>query len=127
MMTQMRKSRLIPMRRTRPDNMDYVYFHFRKDSLAEFWNTAEIEQFLRSTELFQGDRFTSQKPFFSVSLMNVKDFGSWNDKDYDPEKTNYIGIVTSDNWYWGSRKDPQIQAVFDGLEQLLHTKIQEDW
>ena len=108
--------------------MDYVYYHFRTNSLSETWNTAEIEAFLRSTGLFQGDRFTTQNPFLSISLMNVKDFeGSWSGKDYDPEKTNYIGVVTSDNWYWGVRKDARIQAVFDGLEQLLHTTIQEDW
>ena len=108
--------------------MDYVYYHFKTNRISETWDTALIEDYLRSTGLFQGDRFTSQRPFLSLSLMNVKDFeGSWSGRDYDPEKTNYIGVVTSDNWYWGVRKDPQIQAVFDGLEQLLHTEIQEDW
>ena len=86
--------------------MDYVYFHFRTRDISETWDTAAIEDFLRSTGLFPADQFG---------------------KDYDPEKTNYIGIVTSDNWYWGIRKDPRIQAVFDGLEALLHTEIQEDW
>lgn len=108
--------------------MEYVYYHFRTNSISETWNTGIIEDFLRSTGLFQGDRFTAQKPFLSLSLMHVHDFeGSWSGKDYDPEKTNYISIVTSDNWYWGVRKDPQIQAVFDGLEQLLHTEMREDW
>ena len=59
--------------------------------------------------------------------MCVKDFERWNSGDYDPEKTNYIGIVTSDDLYWGVRKDARIQAVFEGLEALLHTEIQDDW
>jgi hypothetical protein len=108
--------------------MDYVYYHFKTGSISETWDTAVIEDFLRGTGLFPADRFTSQNPFLSISPMCVKDFeGSWSGEDYDPEKTNYISIVTSDNWYWGVRKEPQIQAVFDGLEQLLHTEIQEDW
>ena len=107
--------------------MDYVYYHFRTRDISETWDTAVIEDFLRSTGLFPADTFTSQNPFLSISPMCVKDYDSWNGNDYDPEKTNYIGIVTSDDWYWGIRKDPRIQAVFDGLEALLHTKIQEDW
>ncbi len=107
--------------------MDYVYFHFRTRDISETWDTAAIEDFLRGTGLFPADTFTSQNPFLSISPMFVKSFDSWNGKDYDPEKTNYIGIVTSDDWYWGIRKDPRIQAVFDGLEALLHTEIQEDW
>ena len=108
--------------------MDYVYYHFKSGDIAKTWSTAKIEQYLRSTGLFPADRFTAQKPFLSLSLLHVKDFaGGWSSRDYDPEKTNYIGIVTSDNWYWGVRKDARIQAVFDGLEQLLHTTIQEDW
>ncbi len=107
--------------------MDYVYFHFRTRDISETWDTAAIEDFLRGTGLFPADTFTSQKPFLSISLMCVKSFDSWSGKDYDPEKTNYIGIVTSDDWYWGIRKDPRIQAVFDGLEALLYTEIQEDW
>ena len=107
--------------------MDYVYYHFKTNSISETWNTGIIEVFLHSTGLFQEDRFTSQRPFLSISLMCARDFDSWNANDYDPEKTNYIAVVTSDDWYWGIRKDAQIQAVFDGLEQLLHTTIQEDW
>ena len=107
--------------------MDYVYYHFRTGSISETWDTAKIEQFLHSTGLFPADSLTSQSPFLSISLMNVKDFESWNSEDYDPEKTKYIGIVTSDDWYWGVRKNARIQAVFDGLETLLHTEIQEDW
>lgn len=107
--------------------MDYVYFHFRTRDISETWDTAAIEDFLRSTGLFSADRFTSQNPFLSISLMCVKDFERWNSGDYDPEKTNYIGIVTTDDLYWGVRKDARIQAVFDGLEALLHTEIQEDW
>lgn len=107
--------------------MDYVYYHFKTGSISETWDTAKIEQYLRSTGLFPADRFTAQNPFLSLSLMNVKDFESWSGRDYDPEKTTYIAVVTSDNWYWGVRKDARIQAVFDGLEALLHTEIQEDW
>lgn len=107
--------------------MDYVYFHFRTRDISETWDTAAIEDFLRSTGLFPADRFKSQNPFLSISPMCVKDFERWNSKDYDPEKTNYIGIVTTDDLYWGVRKDARIQAVFDGLEALLHTEIQEDW
>ena len=107
--------------------MDYVYYHFRTADISAAWNTTEIEAYLRSCGLFPPDRFTSQKPFLSISLLCVKDYDSWSSRDYDREKTNYISIVTSDDWYWGVRKDARIQAVFDGLEALLHTKIQEDW
>lgn len=107
--------------------MDYVYYHFETNRISETWDTALIEDYLRSTGLFPEDRFTSQKPFLSISLMCVKDYDSWSSNDYDSEKTNYISVVTSDDWYWGVRKDARIQAVFDGLEQILHTEIQEDW
>ena len=108
--------------------MDYVYYHFKTDSISETWNTAEIEQYLRGTGLFPADRFTAQNPFLSLSLMHLQDFeGSWSGEDYDPEKTNYIGGVTTDDLYWGIRQDARIKAVFDGLEQLLHTTIQDDW
>lgn len=106
--------------------MDCVYYHFKTRNISEKWNTAEIGDFLCSTGLFPDDSFTSQKPYFSISLMNVKNY-DWSGKDYDPEKTNYIGLVTSDDWYWGNTKNEQIQAVLDGLSALLHTEIQEDW
>ena len=106
--------------------MDYVYFHFRTDSISETWDTAVIEQYLRSTGLFPEDSLTSQNPFLSISLLCVKDFARWNGNDYDRNKTNYIAAVTNTSWYW-DKKDPRIQAVFEGLEQLLHTNIQEDW
>ena len=41
------------------------------------------------------------------------------------KNTNYISIVTSDDWYWGINKNERIQAVFDGLEKILSVKIQE--
>ena len=107
--------------------MDYVYYHFKTGCISETWNTAVIEDFLRQTGLFPADRFTLQQPFLSIGLMCVKDFESWNGQEYDSERTNYISVVTSDDVYWGIRKNPQIQAVFNGLEALLHTKIQEDW
>ncbi len=107
--------------------MDYVYYHFKTGNISETWDTAAIEAFLRSTGLFPAEKLTSQHPFLSISLMCVKDFERWNSEDYDPEKTNYIGIVTTDDLYWGVRKDVRIQAVFDGLEALLHTEIQDDW
>ena len=107
--------------------MEYVYYHFRTDSISDAWDTAEIEAYLRSTGLFPADRFVSQRPFLSIGLMLVTDFASWNGQEYDRERTNYIAAVTSDDWYWGIRKDARIQAVFDGLEQLLHTAIREDW
>lgn len=107
--------------------MDYVYFHMKTGSPAEHWDTAEIEAFLRGTGLFPADRFVSQHPFLSIGLMYVKDFDSWNGQEYDRERTNYLAIVTSDHWYWGIRRDARIQAVFDGLERLLHTAMQEDW
>lgn len=55
-------------------------------------------------------------------MMNLCIYDSWSSEDYDPEKTNYISIVTGDNWYWGINKSAQIQEVLDGLENLLHTK-----
>lgn len=107
--------------------MEYVYYHFKTGSIAEAWDTAEIEAFLRSTGLFPADRFVSQRPFLSIGLMHVEDFDSWDGQEYDPARTNYIAVVTSDNWYWGVRRDARIQAVVDGPEQLLHTTIAEDW
>ncbi len=111
--------------------LDYIYYHFKTNSLSEKWNTAEIETFLYDCGLFSKNEkrgeFTSKKPFLSISLMNVSNYDSWNSEEYDSENTNFISIVTSDNWYWGINKNSQIQEVFDGLENLLHTKIQEDW
>ena len=107
--------------------MDYVYYHFKTRDISETWDTAQIEQYLRGTGLFPADSFTTQNPFLSLSLLCVRDFARWNSEDYDPEKTNYIGIATTDDLYWGIRQDARIKAVFDGLEQLLHTTIQEDW
>lgn len=111
--------------------LEYVYYHLKTNSLSEKWNTAEIETFLNKCGLFpkteKQDTFTSQKPFISISLMNVCSYNSWSSEDYDSESTNYISIVTSDDWYYGANKDTQIQKIFAGLENLLHTKIQEDW
>lgn len=107
--------------------MDYVYYHFRTNNISETWNTGIIEDFLRQTGLFPPDRFVSQQPFLSIGLMCVSNFDSWNGTEYDSERTNYIAVVTSDNLYYGIRKDARLQAVFDGLEQILHTEIQEDW
>ncbi|MDE7476552.1 MAG: hypothetical protein K2M91_01145 [Lachnospiraceae bacterium] len=110
--------------------MDYIYYHFKTNSLSEKWSTAEIETFLYGCGLFSKDEkqgaFTSKKPFISISLMNVCNYDSWNSEEYDSDNTNFISIVTSDNWYWGINKNAQIQAIFDGFENLLHTKIQED-
>ena len=94
------------------------------------WSTSVIEAFLKKFGLFYpNDRkeFKSQIPFLSISLMKVKSYDSWSSKDYDPEHTNYIAIVTSDDWYYGVKKDPEIHSVFTGLESLLNTNIEEDW
>ena len=56
--------------------MDCVYYHFKTRNISEKWNTAAIEDFLCGTGLFPDDSFTSQKPFLSISLMNVKNFDS---------------------------------------------------
>ena len=107
--------------------LDYVYYHFRTDDIHEVWDTGKIEAFLKSTGLFSENSFTSQRPFLSVSLMCVKDHKHWNENDYDAEKTNYIAVVTSDDLYWGIKKDPRIGAVLEGLEELLDTELRDDW
>ena len=56
--------------------MDCVYYHFKTRNISEKWNTAAIEAILHGTGLFPDDSFTSQKPFLSISLMNVKNFDS---------------------------------------------------
>ena len=110
--------------------MDYVYYCFKTKNISEKWNTAEIETFLHNCGLFSAEQkqgtFTSQTPFLSISLMNVSNYDSYSGKNYDLEKTNFISVVTSDDWYWGNNKNKQIQTVFDGLEKLLNTKIQEE-
>lgn len=111
--------------------MEYVYYHLKTNSISEKWNTGEIEAYLSQCDLFPSEHkhnsFTSENPFLSISLMNVCDYNSWSWNDYDSKNTNYISIVTSDDCYWGINKNDLIQAVLDGLEELLNTKIQEEW
>ena len=111
--------------------MEYVYYHFKTNNISEKWKTSEIEAFLQGCGLFSSDRkqiaFNSQKPFLSITLLNVSDYNSWSENDHDPENTNYIAVVTDDEQYWGANKNEQLRAVFDGLERLLKTSMQDDW
>ena len=111
--------------------MDYVYYHFKTADIPQTWNTAEIEAFLQEFPIFaeykNDGAFQSKEPFLCVHLMNVRSYDSWNSDDYDPAHTNYISVLTSDDWYWGIKQDPQIRSVLDGLERLLHSEMQEDW
>ena len=109
--------------------MEYVYYHFKTNTISEKWNTEDIEVYLCQCNLFPSDQkhnsFISDKPFLSISLMDVYNYDSWSSNNYDSKNTNYISIVTSDDWYWGINKNERIQAVFDGLEKILNAKIQE--
>jgi len=76
----------------------YGYYHFSTDSVNDAWNTGEIEAFLSGKNCFitngKGE-YKHNAHFFSLNLMLVSDFDSWNSDLYDSGKTNYIDIVTS--------------------------------
>ena len=103
--------------------MEYLYFHFCSDDLQQTWRTAEIEQYLHGCGLFPADALTAQNPFLDIGLLHIRSRNSFSSRDYDPQLTNYVCIVTSTNHIG----DVRVQAVLDGLAALLHSDIQEDW
>ena len=103
--------------------MEYLYYHFCAGDLSQTWRTAEIERYLQSTGLFPADSFTSQKPFLDIGLLHIRSRDSFSSRDYDPQLTNYICVVTSTDHI----VDAGVQTVLNGLAALLHTDIQEDW
>ena len=50
--------------------MEYVYYHFKTNTISEKWNTEDIEVYLCQCNLFPSDQkhnsFISDKPFLSI-------------------------------------------------------------
>lgn len=108
--------------------MEYVYYHLKTGSFAEKWNTAEIEEYLRDSGLDKEEgkqSYVMIQPFLSVFPLNVNDYENWSEDDYDPAETNYIVVVSTDDYCSGSFKHEQIEFVLSGLEELLLTEVLE--
>lgn len=74
----------------------YHYYYIHTDCYSNAWDTAYVEQFIESTNLFSGNgkgAYTAKEFFCSLQLLRVRDWNSWNENDYDSSKTNYISIV----------------------------------
>ena len=108
--------------------MEFVYYHLKTNSLSEKWNTAEIEDYLRNCGMNREagkPSFVMNQPFLSVFPMNVTDYENWSEDDYNPMETNYIVVVSTDDYCSGSSKPEQIEFVLSGLEELLLTEVLE--
>lgn len=100
----------------------YNYYYMKTDCRSNTWDTIEIQEFLRSLNMFeekQNGIFSSQNPFINISLMKVKDLNSWSSLDFDKDETNYLSIITSEL----SDNDTCIKDLFKKLEQLLCFRI----
>ena len=109
-------------------NMEYVYYHLKTNSLSEKWNTAEIEEYLRDSGLDKEEgkqSYVMIQPFLSVFPLNVSDYENWSEDDYDAYETNYIAVVSTDDYCSGPVKHEQIGYVLSGLEELLLTEVLE--
>ena len=108
--------------------MEFVYYHLKTNSLSEKWNTAEIEDYLKSCGMNREDGKSSYRmtqPFLSIYPLNVTDYENWSEDDYNPVETNYIAVVSTDDYCSGSSKHEQIEFVLSGLEELLLTEVRE--
>ena len=108
--------------------MEFVYYHLKTNSLSEKWNTAEIEDYLRSCGMNREPgkpSFVMSQPFLSVFPLNVNDYENWSEDDYNPLDTNYIAVVSTDDYCSGSSKHETIEFVLSGLEELLLTEVLE--
>ena len=76
----------------------YLYYWIHTIDICLKWETEIIEKCIEKTNMFlktyEGN-YEGIDFFCLLSLMKVKDWDSWNDKDYDYKKTNYISIITS--------------------------------
>ena len=109
--------------------MEYVNYHFKTNSPEEKWSTAEIEEYLRENGMIKEQGKTSfvmDQPFLNIFPLNVSDFNNWNEEEYSPVETNYIAVVSTDEFF-GSYKSEEIQFILSGLEDLLLTELQEEW
>lgn len=100
----------------------YHYYYIKTDCRSDTWNTAGIQDYLRSFVLFEEKTngiFSSSNPFLNISLMKVKDLNCWSCLDFDINETNYISIITSE---W-SDNDTDVQNILKGLEQLSGFRI----
>lgn len=102
----------------------YNYYYIKTDCRSNCWDTPEIRELLLSHGM--EDRgsgvFVRQNPFLDISLMKVKDLNIWSSRDYDPQETNYVSIVTS----FDGKENPEIMAIFKELEYLLCFRICPD-
>ena len=109
-------------------NMEYVYYHLKTNSLSEKWNTAEIEDYLKNCGMSREagkPSYVMTQPFLSVFPLNVSDYEKWSEDDYDAYETNYIAVVSTDDYCSGPVKHEQIGYVLSGLEELLLTEVLE--
>lgn len=103
----------------------YNYYYVKTDCHSNIWDTAEIQRFLRSLNMFeekQNGIFSSQDPFINISLMKVKELNSWSSLDFNKDGTNYFSIVTSEL----SDSNVRVKDLFIQLEQLLCSGICPD-
>ena len=105
----------------------YRYFYIRTDHITDSWSTKQIESCIEDTKLFikEMDGNYSGIGFYClVSLMNVKNWDSWNNLDYDCEYTNYINVVTSKS---GSGDIPERSGIIIWvLSNLLNASVREE-
>ena len=97
------------------------YYYIATDSLSNTWETAKIEKLLLSFDFLhkQNGKFSSKEPYLIVSLLKVSNKDSWNEQDYNKDKTNYISIITDD----ASERDIDVKRLLKGLEILLGFNI----
>lgn len=76
----------------------YEYGCIKTEDVTETFSTKNIEEFMshQNDIISEGNgAFSSTDDSFSMQIMLVNDFDSWNSNDYNSKKANYLSFVVS--------------------------------
>ena len=99
------------------------YFSIHPDCYTETWRTTHIEEYLKKINILQAEGnggFRSIDCFCDIQLLLVNNWDSWNNNDYNSIETNYISIVTEDDFL------SKYELLFKELSVFLGRSIIEE-
>lgn len=99
----------------------YEYAYMKTADVTKTFSTKDVEEFmLHQVQIFSEGNglFSSRDKSFSMQIMLVKNFDSWNSNDYNSEQANYIAFDAIRG------KFEEYKDLTNQLSELLNIRFQ---
>lgn len=101
----------------------HEYGYIKTTNVTETFSTKIVEEFISQLKDIRSEgngAFSSIDDSFSMQIMLVKNFDSWNSDDYNSEKANYLSFVISRD------KIDEYRDLINKLSDLLNIPFQAE-